>query len=55
MKKEELIKKLEEKIDLLKGVEKAFAKIGDGKQADIYFWQRFELQYVLEDIKNLED
>lgn len=55
MKKEELIKKLEEKIETLKEFRKSFRRLGNKIIADRYFWQIYELEEVLEDIKNLED
>lgn len=55
MKKEELIKRLEEKVVTLKTCQNAFERIGDEKTAINYFWQAYELQEVLKDIRKLED
>lgn len=55
MKKEELIKKVEERIVTLKACQNAFERIGDIQHAISYFCQANELQEVLKDIKKLED
>lgn len=55
MKKEELIKKLEERVETLKGCEKAFEEAGNKVLADSYFWQRVEVRRVIRIIKEIED